>query len=244
MGPNCNEKLITIPNTGAGTSYGDELRNQCLWISITDFLNEENKFYGRDSIKLEHIITEAGVNHMPNTMFDDANLDFNIGSPPLWACPSCTHEGYPIVPFIAGIDSITCSCTNCNDPNELGFIYSYPLQRLANLYNLRIQIYKVFRVRNTKYAVLDHRIIIQDPPHKGFITIQPIAGNANHPNMRVIHIAQFPNHFELIVNGCGIQVPFHWKEKIAQIKQEEEDKLLALSLVGKSPSPAQSPSSD
>ena len=197
-------RIYTLKNDGGQNALGSDRQNQCMWISIYDFLHAHNK-----KITFEDVIKVAGVEQHKNTMFDIDDPRFNSGPKPLWACHFCKKNGEPL------INEGFVICPNCREPGVL----SYPLQRLANKYNIIIQFYKVtnlyFEKKRDEFDDTNNYIVLdrqggpgQEIPSKGFYNIQPIK---NPISPSIVHIAQYPMHFELIVCGHGVNVDIPWK---------------------------------
>jgi len=205
----CNDaRIFTLKNNGGRSAFGSPRHNQCMWISIHDFLKAYDP-----RCTFEDVVRIAEIGDFRFSEFNIESVKFNAGRPPAWACPNCTIQDRPP---ISVLDRLVVSCSVCDWPAMI----SYPLQRLANHYNIRIQIYKVVQfdgeVYDEKGNIVTSKLITIDESNKtqkipvfGFCNIQPIA---QAQPAKVVHIAQYPGHFELIVCGYGITVPIAWQE--------------------------------
>ena len=214
----CNslKKIFSLKNTG-GPSDKSDRQNQCMWISIFDFLEIRKR-----EKHFSNVVQVAGLGRFKSDMFDLENEKYNEGEQPRWGCSYCKSEQQmklsddPFVqPMKKKIVNTTVVCAMCNNSGTL----SYPLQRLANHYNIRIQIYNVHDNGELEYIEPQFKIHPVTDPDKAKDTI-------------TAHIAQYRLHFELIVCGLGIREKFDWKERNAAIeaarkKQIEDDYRLA-----------------
>ena len=221
--PDCNGlKLYTLHNTGAMlavnsvTGLIDKRSNQCMWISIFHFVQMI-----LPRVTFEDIIQVAGVEHLPDTAFNLESIDvFNIGAPPMWACEFCGKEQNTSRMRPAG--TIVCRDRECKRMT----IVSFPLQRLANKYNLQIKIYAVLNVYmpdHSKYMVLDAtKVDFVDNKHgvpihnlstvSTVLTVTPTKndemGVPHRTPRHIVSVASsdIANHFELIICGRGVNL--------------------------------------
>jgi hypothetical protein len=200
---NSKSKIHTLINEGSSTDTGDR-QNQCMWISIFDFL----KAYGKEH-SFDTVIRVAGLeNPLFKTRSFDIDRDyFNHGTAPPWACPHC-YKTAPLPINHKSYLAVECSNRDCRKTGTI----SYPLQRLANHYNIRIQIYGVINgILQPGQGVI---------PDFGFYNIHPSGREIG--TMKTVHIAQLSEHFQLIVCGHGINLPIEWLKLNAEIEMKRK----------------------